>query len=555
MMPPPTLYEREKQELEAIWSSGIFSRATNQALLLKYVCTKYFEGAADEIKEYNIAVEALGRPVEFDQKRDAIVRVEAHGLRKRLREYYEGDGAGHSVHILIPSGRYTPSFIYKDADPPFAGNAEGAAGEVPAPEASRTEPARTVLSVLSSVPTSPLEDAGPAAESRSLAVQPAPEVPTAAPVRPFRNSAPYRKYGWLGLAALVAALIAGYALQKRMVALPEASDETASPAVAMDDAEDIRIMTGIEQGVYVDSFGRTWKSDQYYSGGYVAANARPRPILGTQDFRLYQNRREGSFRYDIPLKPGPHELRLFFAETMFGENNPAGGAESTRIFDVAINGKMAINSFDIISDAGPGVADVKVFKDVTAAADGKLHLEFTPTNNPAFINAIEILPGLTGKMRPIRLVARENGIKDSKGLYWDPDRYARSGKPVPRPDSNVPNADPELFRSERFGNLNYSIPVVPSGRYTVMLYFSENWFGPGMPGGGGVGSRLFDILINGVAVRRKFDIFREAGGAGRASIVTVNGVEPTHQGKIEIWMPPAINYACINALEIRDESR
>ncbi len=544
-MPPTILFEREKQELEAIWSSGIFSRATNQALLLKYVCAKYFEGAADEIKEYNIAVEALGRPVEFDQKRDAIVRVEAHGLRKRLREYYEGDGAGHSVHILIPSGRYTPSFIYKDQEAAFPGVPDDAASVASA------ESGKIGLSVLPAVPAPAVVESEPAAESLSLALQPA---STQSPDVPSAPSRPVRLYGWMGLLLLLAGLIAGYLVLQRRGST-ESPVQTAPRVVALDDSEDIRIMAGTEQGVYVDSFGRTWQSDRNYSGGYVAANARPRPILGTQDFRLYQNRREGTFRYDIPLKPGPHELRLYFAETMFGENNPAGGAESTRIFEISINGRNAVSSFDIISDAGPGVADVKVFKDVTAAEDGKLHLEFSPTNNPAFINAIEILPGLPGKMRPIRLIARENGIKDSQGRYWDPDRYARSGKPVPRPDSNVPNADPELFRSERFGNLSYSIPVVPSGRYTVVLYFSENWFGPGMPGGGGAGSRIFDILINGVAVRRKFDIFREAGGAGRAAIVSVSGVEPTHQGKIDISMPPAVNYACINAVEIRDESR
>ncbi len=107
-----TAFEREKQEVEAVLTSGIFSRAPNIALLLKYVCRKYFEGAAADIKEYNIAVDAFGRPAEFDQKRDSIVRVEAHRLRKRLREYYEGEGAAHAVHIEIPSGQYSPRFVF-----------------------------------------------------------------------------------------------------------------------------------------------------------------------------------------------------------------------------------------------------------------------------------------------------------------------------------------------------------------------------------------------------------------------------------------------------------
>ncbi|HMC58732.1 MAG TPA: hypothetical protein VKJ01_06040, partial [Candidatus Solibacter sp.] len=104
-------FRREKHELDTILASGIFSRAPNLAQVLTYVCARYFEGAAEQIKEYNIAVEALGRPADFDQKRDSIVRVEAHRLRKRLREYYEADGADHAIRIEIPPGQYAPKFL------------------------------------------------------------------------------------------------------------------------------------------------------------------------------------------------------------------------------------------------------------------------------------------------------------------------------------------------------------------------------------------------------------------------------------------------------------
>src|ERR1039458_138446 len=106
-----TEFEQEKREFQSLLASGILDRAPNLAQVLTYVCEKYFEGAAEQIKEYNIAVEALGRPAGFDQKRDSIVRVEAHRLRKRLREYYEAEGAAHSVRIDIPSGRYAPIFV------------------------------------------------------------------------------------------------------------------------------------------------------------------------------------------------------------------------------------------------------------------------------------------------------------------------------------------------------------------------------------------------------------------------------------------------------------
>ena len=82
---------------------------------------------------------------------------------------------------------------------------------------------------------------------------------------------------------------------------------------------------------------------------------------------------------------------------------------------------------------------------------------------------------------------------DKQGRVWEPDRYARGGQLMARTKPVEGAADPELFRGERYGNLRYVIPV-PPGRYGVTFYFAEAWFGPDTPAGGGVGSRVFDIL-------------------------------------------------------------
>src|SRR3954454_10833318 len=112
----------ERAELDAVLRSGILNRAPNLASFLRYVCERYFEGQADQIKEYCIAVEALGRGPDFDQKKDSIVRVEAHRLRRRLAEYYKGPGASHSVHIVIPNGQYAPQFL--ETKPGDSGNGQ-----------------------------------------------------------------------------------------------------------------------------------------------------------------------------------------------------------------------------------------------------------------------------------------------------------------------------------------------------------------------------------------------------------------------------------------------
>src|SRR5580658_7134304 len=117
----------ERAEVEAILRSGIFNRAPNLDAFFRYICERQFQGEADEVKEYSIAVEALRRPPDFDQKKDSIVRVEAHRLRKRLGEFYATDGASHTVRITIPPGQYIPHFTFHDSASGEKGLDDGAA--------------------------------------------------------------------------------------------------------------------------------------------------------------------------------------------------------------------------------------------------------------------------------------------------------------------------------------------------------------------------------------------------------------------------------------------
>jgi len=517
-------FRQEKHELETILASGIFSRAPNLALVLTYICAKYFEGTAEQIKEYNIAVEALGRPADFDQKRDSIVRVEAHRLRKRLREYYEADGADHAIRIEIPPGQYAPKFLPRGA-------------AVPSLSAD-------TLVVVQTTPVSEPESLLPATVESEAQVAPVVQAAVARSGHRTRNA--------IAAGALILVFCAGaIALRGRRTAEVAISP----PVLALPAANplEIRILAGHLKGDYTDRLGRVWQSDRYFQSGTVF-EAHDHPIFGTREPGIYQSRREGAFTYDIPLTAGVYELRLHFAETLYGENNVAGGGESSRVFNVWINGKEALHEFDVINEAGPSTADVRAFKDVYPAADGKLHLRFEPYTNPPLLSAIEISPGTPGKLRPIRMLALDRSYVDKRGRSWEPDRYGRGGQLVVRTTPVEGAEDPELFRGERFGNLRYVIPV-PPGRYGVTLYFAEAWFGPGRPPGGGAGSRLFDILGNGVVLRRSYDVFKEAHGGGRAVTWSVHGLEPDAQGKLNIALAPIRNYACVNAVEVLDESK
>ena len=113
-----------REELERILSSRIFAAAGRSRLLLPYVVERSLAGAAP--KEYEIAVEVLGRDASYDPEINATVRVEAGRLRQRLREYYEGAAPG-PVRIEVPKGGYAAVFRQAAVELPPVASVQAAA--------------------------------------------------------------------------------------------------------------------------------------------------------------------------------------------------------------------------------------------------------------------------------------------------------------------------------------------------------------------------------------------------------------------------------------------
>lgn len=88
-----------------------FQSAPQLRAFLGFVVNATLSRQQEKIKGYTIAVEALGRPEDFNPVTDPIVRVEAARLRRRLEKYYAGSGAEDPVRITIPKGSYAPEFL------------------------------------------------------------------------------------------------------------------------------------------------------------------------------------------------------------------------------------------------------------------------------------------------------------------------------------------------------------------------------------------------------------------------------------------------------------
>ena len=509
-------FRGEEEELKTVLSSAVFGRSQNLAKILQYVCDRYFENGQAGLSEYGIAVEALGRQASFDPTQNAAVRVEFHRLREKLQKYYETAGADHSLKISFHPGSYSPIF-------------------------ARTQEAR--------------KQPRSQAEVLPSGARPEPVAGGDLPPRPRRSYAFQAVLAVAVLGALV--LVARWKWESSKVeSVREASAPASQPrgSAAAANNEAVRIAAGYTGTQYIDRAGKIWGPDRNFKGG--EGEVWPRHLLlRTVDPTLYQTGRTGTFSYHIPLRPGIYELHLYFAEQHFGPGDMGAKAEGLRIYSIRLNGQMLLESFDPIRDAGgPDTVTERVFKDISPAKDGLLHLEFIQISGNPLVNAIEIVPGLPGKLRPVRMVEQPNCLTDSENHTWEPSRYFRGGADTPRGGKVEGTTDPDLYDGERFGNFDYEIPVA-TGRYTIKLYFAEAYLGTRLDRTqrGGASARVFDVYCNGHTLLRNFDIFKEAGGANRALVKSFHGLEPDGTGKLRLEFVPVKDNACVNAVEVVNE--
>lgn len=133
----PIAPEQIRAELARVLASDIFRSAPQLTAFLSYVVEQSLAGRAGELKGYTIAVEAFGRPADFDPQSDPIVRVEAGRLRKALNLYFAAEGARDPLRIAIPVGAYVPSFTRAATAEPEPAAAEPVPPAAPEPGRSR----------------------------------------------------------------------------------------------------------------------------------------------------------------------------------------------------------------------------------------------------------------------------------------------------------------------------------------------------------------------------------------------------------------------------------
>jgi len=245
-----------------------------------------------------------------------------------------------------------------------------------------------------------------------------------------------------------------------------------------------------------------WVADgPYRSGGNVFSTGtaidlgHPSVPAGTPE-SVFQSESWGPQTWDFPLVDGNYEVRLYFAEVF-------ADADNARLFDVSIEGSLALEDYDQWEEAGGAdfTAVVETFLISVEDGDG---LTIGITNGAADNAAIK---GVS--IRPI-LFAVNAGAGGVAGTPWTDSGGVVTGgtsfdtaDPITLGPTAPANTPQSVFQNELFGDTSWAFGV-DNANYEVQLFLAETFQTS-------AGTRTFDVSIEGGQVLDNYDMFANHG--------------------------------------------
>ncbi|HEV3331038.1 MAG TPA: hypothetical protein VG096_08670 [Bryobacteraceae bacterium] len=141
-------------EVERILESDTFRNADALRRLLKFLTDKMLSGEADQLKEYSVGIDALGKPPTYDPRHDSTVRIQVGRLRQKLAEYYRTEGKDDPLIVDLPKGRFkltceeSPSLAGAATEVAYAPSSASAAAALQVPPKARWSGERIAIAVL-----------------------------------------------------------------------------------------------------------------------------------------------------------------------------------------------------------------------------------------------------------------------------------------------------------------------------------------------------------------------------------------------------------------------
>lgn len=115
-----------QRHLQEILEGAAFKGSPRSGQFLRHIVDEAIAGHFDSLKERVIGVEVFGRSPSYDTGEDAIVRVTASEVRKRLLQHYGRAGEHSSYRISLPPGSYVPKITHEQRNSvDFVSHVEG----------------------------------------------------------------------------------------------------------------------------------------------------------------------------------------------------------------------------------------------------------------------------------------------------------------------------------------------------------------------------------------------------------------------------------------------
>lgn len=195
-----------------------------------------------------------------------------------------------------------------------------------------------------------------------------------------------------------------------------------------------------------------------------------------------------------------------------------------------------------LTGCDPSSSSTKVNTPSTAGTTTKTptttQAQVTPTPAPAAVST----PEAKAQPATIRINAGGGAVKDPEGNQWLGDTGFEGGDVIERPDVQIQNTKtPVIYQSEHYSMDSFK-QKLPNGKYQVKLMFAETFEGISGPG-----ERVFSYDVEGKPFK-DFDVFKAAGGFGKAYVETVP-VE-IKDGQLDIKFTPQVENPQICGIEI-----
>lgn len=131
--------EEPHAQIDRILESDTFHSSVVLRRLLRFLADKTLSGEADQLNEYSIGVDALGKPRGYDPRQDAIVRLHIGRIRQKLGDYYRNEGKDDRLILELPKGRFKLKWEMRSTTPAEPPKVE--------PQNSRGSRRKTVLAL------------------------------------------------------------------------------------------------------------------------------------------------------------------------------------------------------------------------------------------------------------------------------------------------------------------------------------------------------------------------------------------------------------------------